>query len=946
LAPPDLPQRFGNYIVLERIGDGGMAEIFLAKMTGYSGFEKHVALKKILPRYSRHPSFARMLIHEAKLAARLQHFNVVQVLDLGEIDGQVYIAMEYVRGRDLSALLSNTYRRKERLPLGVSLCAAIELLTGLDYAHRLTDDDGQPLGLIHRDISPQNVLISYEGEVKLTDFGIARVITEENELKAPQNLHGKFGYMSPEQVDGLRMDQRSDIFGAGVVLHEMLTGQRLFRGKTPEETVELVRRCDIPLPSLVNPEVPPEIDRIVMRSLARDREARYQTVGAMLGDLSRVTNTLPQRASRRDIAVYMKRQFTQATGEAGNRRALSRGPTNSGGKLPIGHILIQLGATTADQVEIALAQQRANGGLLGEILVESGGTTEAALARALSTQSTIALAEASTLEGSAPSAELLVRFPGKAARKIGVLPVALEGDTVTFVVFDPYDAHGVLEARIILGVGEARLLVATRTQVMAAIDRWYGAASVEPPPDLAPEIPQVEAQAIIDRALVIIADPDQAVAEALAARVREEGYDALVATDGKAARALTRDESPQVVVLDAALPGIDGFNVLLDIRARAIDTAVFVTSTRKDDLQAKALELGADDFFPKPWSEELVIAKIRREVRARMRKSRPGAPTPQFKGVSGSLADMTVLDILQSIEVGRKSAVVVVNYEDGRAGEMQLRRGELRGCFSGAISGEPAFFLLARAGPGAFRIEYREPIGETNVAKPTTYLVLEALRRSDEHEASGFSAPVAPSAAVTEIGPPPNRSLLRSLVDDLDDRISSAPTNVMAPSARALGVKPASTPPYGVPPARTPARGVPAPMAAIDPMMPTPLIILGTPSEPPPQPPRLPSLPPSAAPITPPGGTFNPWGPRANTPVPGLLQRPASLADIPRARSSTGIGPSSAPPPPSGPSTPAQRAFARVALASVSPAGEPPSPPEPPAADPDEDETILMPVDS
>ena len=179
MAPPDLPQRFGNYIVLERIGDGGMAEIFLAKMTGYSGFEKHVALKKILPRYSRHPSFARMLIHEAKLAARLQHFNVVQVLDLGEIDGQVYIAMEYVRGRDLSALLSNTYRRKERLPLGVSLCAAIELLTGLDYAHRLTDDDGQPLGLIHRDISPQNVLISYEGEVKLTDFGICLLYTSD-----------------------------------------------------------------------------------------------------------------------------------------------------------------------------------------------------------------------------------------------------------------------------------------------------------------------------------------------------------------------------------------------------------------------------------------------------------------------------------------------------------------------------------------------------------------------------------------------------------------------------------------------------------------------------------------------------------------------------------------------------------------------------------------------
>ena len=129
-------QRFGPYVILDRIGDGGMAEIFLAKMQGYSGFEKLVALKKILPRYSQNPAFARMLIHEAKLAARLQHFNLVQVLDLGEIDQQVFIAMEYVSGRDLAALLSNTYRRREKLPTAVSLCIATEFLTGLDYAHR------------------------------------------------------------------------------------------------------------------------------------------------------------------------------------------------------------------------------------------------------------------------------------------------------------------------------------------------------------------------------------------------------------------------------------------------------------------------------------------------------------------------------------------------------------------------------------------------------------------------------------------------------------------------------------------------------------------------------------------------------------------------------------------------------------------------------------------
>src|SRR5688572_14952116 len=288
-------QRFGPYVILDRIGDGGMAEIFLAKMQGYSGFEKLIALKRILPRYSQNRTFAQMLIHEAKLAACLQHFNVVQVLDLGEIDRQVFIAMEYVRGRDLAAVLSNTYRRRERLPLPLALCIATEFMTGLDYAHRMRNSDGLPLGIIHRDISPQNVLISYEGEVKVTDFGIARVIAEKEGFQLPGNLHGKFGYMSPEQVMGQEIDQRSDIFSAGVVLYEMLTGQRLFRGKEHKETIKMIVSHIIPPPSSINSEVPPSVDRICGKALARDRNLRYQTMGALLGELSRVADSLPRR---------------------------------------------------------------------------------------------------------------------------------------------------------------------------------------------------------------------------------------------------------------------------------------------------------------------------------------------------------------------------------------------------------------------------------------------------------------------------------------------------------------------------------------------------------------------------------------------------------------------------------------------------------------------------
>ena len=261
-----------------------------------------------------------MLIHEAKLAAALQHFNVVQVLDLGEIDRQVFIAMEYVRGRDLAAVLSNTYRRKERLPLNLVLCIATEFMTGLDYAHRVRNSEGLPLGIIHRDISPQNVLISYEGEVKVTDFGIARVLAEKDGFQLPGNLHGKFGYMSPEQVLGQEIDQRSDIFSAGVVLYEMLTGQRLFRGKEHKETIKMIAQRD-PAAVCDQREVPQSVDRICAKALARDRNLRYQTMGALLGELSRVADTLPRRAATRDLSVYMRRQFGNAAAGYGRSKS-------------------------------------------------------------------------------------------------------------------------------------------------------------------------------------------------------------------------------------------------------------------------------------------------------------------------------------------------------------------------------------------------------------------------------------------------------------------------------------------------------------------------------------------------------------------------------------------------------------------------------------------------
>ena len=762
-------------MIHDRIGDGGMAEIFLAKMQGYSGFEKLVALKKILPRYSQTPAFAQMLIHEAKLAARLQHFNVVQVLDLGEVDGQVYIAMEYVRGRDLAALLSNTYRRKEKLPVEISLCIATEFLTGLDYAHRLQDEQGRQMNLIHRDISPQNVLISYEGEVKVTDFGIARVLSADSEYELPGNLHGKFGYMSPEQVMGKELDQRSDVFSGGVVLHEMMTGRRLYRGKNPRATIDLILSRDVQPPSTRNPDVPPAVDHIVMKALAKDRNQRYQTVGSLLGELSRVADGLPKRAQRRDLAVYMRRQFGTTAGRvrptASSRRRdvpsisqVSGFSPTSGPRMPIGEILISQGVLTPSDLEIGLAEQRARGGKLGEILVETGVISELQLIMALGSQSGLTTLSGQELLQNPPDSDVLSRFPQEVARTMCLVPVELSADRrrATLAVADPYDERALLETRIVLGVAETRLLLTTKSAVREAIERWYERQD-EITEDSSPELTPIPLAEVVPLGppVVLIADSDAALAEELASRVRDEEYEVITVGDGKAAREVCRNRHPVVAFIEASLPGIDGYNILLDLRSRNEDAAVFITAARADDFhQSKAMDLGADDFITKPFNIEVTTSKIRREVQKRESGRKVAPPPVNFAGVSGSLEDMTIIDIIQSLELGRKSAVVVINYDDGRAGELGVVTGDIRFVQGGGIAGERAFFGLAKPGPGLFRIEYRPPTQPENVQRPNTFLILEALRLIDE-EAIGGPPPQH------DMPPAPTADLFPVLSDDL-----------------------------------------------------------------------------------------------------------------------------------------------------------------------------------
>ena len=278
------PVPFGKYLLLDRISVGGMAEVFKAKSYGVEGFEKIIAIKRILPTMGEDRDFIKMFIDEAKIAGQLAHANICQIFELGRIDGSHFIAMEYIWGKDLLQIQNRLRKVKQQMPIPMGCFSIAKVLEGLDYAHRKRDPLGRPLEIVHRDCSPQNVLVSYEGEVKVIDFGIAKA-TSRNSRTMAGVLKGKFGYMSPEQVRGLPLDRRSDIFAIGTMLYECLTGERLFQGETDFSTLEKVRNVDIQSPRAINPAIPEVVEKIILKALAKDVDDRYQWCSEMLADL-------------------------------------------------------------------------------------------------------------------------------------------------------------------------------------------------------------------------------------------------------------------------------------------------------------------------------------------------------------------------------------------------------------------------------------------------------------------------------------------------------------------------------------------------------------------------------------------------------------------------------------------------------------------------------------
>ena len=306
VLPEPIP--YGNYYLLERVNSGGMAEVFKAKAFGIEGFERLVAVKKILSSIAEDTEFIKMFIDEAKLSGQLQHANVAHIFDLGRVNDSYYIALEYVAGKDLRLIWERSREMRQLLPVDMVCYVISKVCDGLEYAHNKTDAAGQPLNIVHRDVSPQNILVSYEGDVKLIDFGVAKAASSSTETRVGI-LKGKLSYMSPEQVRGLVLDRRSDTFAVGVVLYEMLTGERLFLGDSDFETLEKIRKVEIAPPTLFNPSIPKELEEIVLYALQKSPNQRYQSAHELQAALQRFMFDRGLYFTSRELASVMADVF-------------------------------------------------------------------------------------------------------------------------------------------------------------------------------------------------------------------------------------------------------------------------------------------------------------------------------------------------------------------------------------------------------------------------------------------------------------------------------------------------------------------------------------------------------------------------------------------------------------------------------------------------------------
>src|SRR5262249_36316454 len=299
-----LPAPFGRYVLVEKIASGGMAEVYRAVLRGAAGFEKPVAVKRILPVFNEEPDFIALFQDEARIASTLTHANIAQVFEFGEVDSAWYIALELVFGLDLGRIMQRLRAAGQPMPLATAAFIIAEAARGLAYAHEKRDAAGHLIGIVHRDVSPPNLLISTAGDVKIADFGIAKAANKDNKT-ASRVAMGKLRYMSPEQAAGEPLDARSDIFSLGVILHELLGGGPIYPGDQSFRLAELIRSEPAPPPSTRNPAVPPALDAIVLRALAKRREDRIQRAGDLARELTMFVSTQAPGFTREDLGALV-----------------------------------------------------------------------------------------------------------------------------------------------------------------------------------------------------------------------------------------------------------------------------------------------------------------------------------------------------------------------------------------------------------------------------------------------------------------------------------------------------------------------------------------------------------------------------------------------------------------------------------------------------------------